>query len=272
MRTSLWILAGVLVAFAALAGCRRTAEKPKNVDADGDRTEAVATSDRSGASSAIAPGDRPARPATGTSIGRTGAPLRRQRPTGPGDRPAGSQSAEEPNEAETPEMPDPADHVRALAAEGKTADVLNALKDHPEWATSTDPQGRSLLHVAAQTGQRDVVAALVERPEFDLKLKDSEGNAPLALAAREGQADVVAFLILRGADVTAANAEGHTALDLAATAAQAATLPHSPMTQLVGRKRNSTSCSPARKNTARRPPSARRSGAGRPSTVACQPG
>ncbi|KAG6599729.1 Serine/threonine protein kinase [Phytophthora cinnamomi] len=79
-------------------------------------------------------------------------------------------------------------------------------------ANATDEQGKTLLMIAAQCSQMDVVRFLVDRGA-DLNAVDNLNNStPLLYAAEGGHLDVVQFLIQRGADVNIGNKEGVTSL------------------------------------------------------------
>lgn len=62
-----------------------------------------------------------------------------------------------------------------------------------------DPDGNTLLMLAAYHGQADTVAALVERGADVNRLND-RGQSPLAGAVFQGEADVVRTLVAAGAD------------------------------------------------------------------------
>ena len=77
-----------------------------------------------------------------------------------------------------------------------------------------DASGRTLLHVAAASGQVALVIRFLDLGVApDAQARD--GSTPLMLASAEGHLDVVRVLFLRGARVTAVDSQGRTALDVA---------------------------------------------------------
>jgi hypothetical protein len=71
------------------------------------------------------------------------------------------------------------------------------------------------IHVAAQDGQKDAVAALLANVA-KVDVRDGDGRTPLHLAAIHGRTDVAELLLHRGADVNARDKGGETPLHYAA--------------------------------------------------------
>ncbi len=76
---------------------------------------------------------------------------------------------------------------------------------------------RSVLHVAAEMGNTDAVAAMLDRG-IDIDAISDIGATALSYAASRGQHEAVALLLEHGADVNARNRVGQTALGLAVLA------------------------------------------------------
>ncbi len=76
---------------------------------------------------------------------------------------------------------------------------------------------RSVLHVAAEMGNTDAVAAMLDRG-IDVDAGSDIGATALSYAASRGQNEAVALLLEHGADVNARNRVGQTALGLAVLA------------------------------------------------------
>lgn len=85
-----------------------------------------------------------------------------------------------------------------LARQGDAA-RLGAYVDAGAPADLTDPQGNSLLMLAAYHGHADAVRALAERGADVDRLND-RGQSPLAGAVFKGEDEVVAVLLGHGAD------------------------------------------------------------------------
>ncbi|KXS13111.1 RCC1/BLIP-II protein [Gonapodya prolifera JEL478] len=86
--------------------------------------------------------------------------------------------------------------------------------------STTDPNavdslGRTALHVAVQTGDRDVTLALLESDRVNVNAVDAEsGWTPLHMAFYSGRLLVAADLLKRKPDLTITDREGKTPIDL----------------------------------------------------------
>ncbi len=88
-----------------------------------------------------------------------------------------------------------------MAALGHADDLGKYLKDNP-LPVMKDKNFPSALHLAAQFGQNDCLAVLLDKGA-DLEGKTSDGRTPLHLAAEHGHKATVEFLLKKGADLNA---------------------------------------------------------------------
>lgn len=97
-----------------------------------------------------------------------------------------------------------------LAAEASAAGMLEQL------LTAQDgPTGSTVLHIAAATGQTDVVRSLLSKGAL-IHAADKESRGPLHYAARSGHAEVVQLLLSAGSKLEQRSIYGYTALAEAA--------------------------------------------------------
>jgi len=82
-----------------------------------------------------------------------------------------------------------------------------------------DSRGASILHCAAEKGNRELVETLLAKLA-DLNEEDNDGKTALHLAAAKGQQEIVEFLLSRGAALNGKDYDGHTPLFDAAMAGQ----------------------------------------------------
>ncbi|WP_456379993.1 ankyrin repeat domain-containing protein [Thiolapillus sp.] len=110
-------------------------------------------------------------------------------------------------------------HVRD--SNGHTAMYHAVLGAHPRIAdlllkAGTTLDADTLLLEAARQGasKREIIRYLAEH-NANLEIKDSKGDTPLLIAIRQGNHKLAKHLVNFGADVTATDAEGKTALEIA---------------------------------------------------------
>ena len=80
-----------------------------------------------------------------------------------------------------------------------------------------DNRGKTVLHVAAESGARDAVTFFLRRPEFVglINDRDQGGNTPQNLAAINRNYEVLSLLgHKRGVDFYAKNQKGFTIMDI----------------------------------------------------------
>lgn len=106
-----------------------------------------------------------------------------------------------------------------LAAFGAPAAVAQHLAQHPDALHDLSPDGWTALHLAAFFGYASVVVCLLRLgASHAAQSRNPQGNTPLhaGLAGRNEMA-VVTALLAAGADAGAVDAQGYTALHLAAS-------------------------------------------------------
>ncbi len=105
-----------------------------------------------------------------------------------------------------------------LAAEcGDSVTVSNTLAMHPEVVNHRQGRDESTpLYIATQNGYFNIVKRLLQCSETLVDAKMIDGITPLMIAAQEGHLGILEALIRRGADLNLTNAQGTTALMIAA--------------------------------------------------------
>ncbi|MGC5585511.1 ankyrin repeat domain-containing protein [Ornithinimicrobium sp. W1679] len=117
----------------------------------------------------------------------------------PGDGPPGEEAAGEgASSGPSPEAVDLAHALFDLARNGRT-EQLTAYVDAGAPVDLTDPDGNTLLMLAAYHGHPDLVRQLAERGADVGRLND-RGQSPLAGAVFKGEDEVVGVLLAAGAD------------------------------------------------------------------------
>lgn len=109
-----------------------------------------------------------------------------------------SEPTDHPSQPAPPEAVDLAHALFDLARRGDTA-RLAAYVDAGAPADLTDPQGNTLLMLAAYHGHAELVRELAARGADVDRLND-RGQSPLAGAVFKGEGAVVAVLLEQGAD------------------------------------------------------------------------
>ncbi|KII71125.1 Myotrophin [Thelohanellus kitauei] len=77
---------------------------------------------------------------------------------------------------------------------------------------NTKLKGRTLLHHAADFGQKEIIRYLLDS-NADVNMCDEGGNSVLLTAIYEDHADCVELLLQRGADIKKVSPTGKTALE-----------------------------------------------------------
>lgn len=88
-----------------------------------------------------------------------------------------------------------------LAREGNSAELLEFI-DHGIPVDIRDPDGNTLLMLAAYNGHVGTVRALIERGA-DVNLRNNRDQSPIAGALFKGENEIVAVLHRAGADLDA---------------------------------------------------------------------
>ena len=101
--------------------------------------------------------------------------------------------------------------VCSLCRHGKFGDI-EEMMNHPDWSLSMDYQddtGNSLLHIAAQNGNKRMVKLCLRRGA-DLNAQNLQGQTPLHFTYSYGYAEVGEYLVQKGADDSVRNKDGLT--------------------------------------------------------------
>lgn len=101
--------------------------------------------------------------------------------------------------------------VCSLCRHGKFADIEDMM-NHPDWSLSMDYQddnGNTLLHIAAQNGNKRMVKLCLRRGA-ELNAQNMNGQTPLHFAYSYGYSDVGEYLVQKGADDSVKNKDGLT--------------------------------------------------------------
>jgi hypothetical protein len=91
---------------------------------------------------------------------------------------------------------------------GEVEDMMN----HPDWSLGMDYQddaGNTLLHIAAQNGNKRMVKLCLRRGAM-LNTQNLNGQTPLHFAFAYGYTDVGEYLVGKGADDSVRNKDGLT--------------------------------------------------------------
>ncbi len=111
---------------------------------------------------------------------------------------------------------DPAQQFFSSVRQDQAEDVTLSLKKNPELVSRTgdgEDRFRTVLHVAAQMGHKDIAALLLDnKADVNAGVRDA---TPLHVAAYAGHKDIVRLLIARGAKVNSKNHDGKTPLQFA---------------------------------------------------------
>jgi len=133
-------------------------------------------------------------------------------------------------------LPDDRGTLLHEAARGNHIETVRTLVDLGASCDIQDANGKTALHVSAETGSAEVAKFIVERQEMAygeaalkyvaldrgitklklLNLHDNDGDTPLHLAAAAGNTSTVPYLLSAGSDVRSCNTRGEYPLTLAA--------------------------------------------------------
>ncbi|XP_067685913.1 serine/threonine-protein phosphatase 6 regulatory ankyrin repeat subunit B-like [Haliotis asinina] len=91
-------------------------------------------------------------------------------------------------------------HLAAMSSHLKVLELLLSKKANINVRDGTS--GRTVLHYAAETGNRILLDFLLSQRHLDICCRTYGGQTPLRLAAGRGYGDVVSILLANGADVT----------------------------------------------------------------------
>ncbi|NWX13431.1 ANR16 protein, partial [Aegotheles bennettii] len=101
--------------------------------------------------------------------------------------------------------------------EGRLDLLQDEVLDESMWKQHSRLSGDSLLHHAARSGHRDVLAFLVETLRMDIEVFNRDYKRPLHEAASMGHGDCVSYLLERGASVDCLKKADWTPLMMACT-------------------------------------------------------
>ena len=103
-------------------------------------------------------------------------------------------------------------HCAVSNGHGDMARALMAAGADP---TEVDATGQTALHLAAISGQTDLVCDLVNMLGVDTEAQDADGNTPLALAVARGRLETLQLLLKLGASVESRSAKRRHPLGIA---------------------------------------------------------
>ena len=126
-------------------------------------------------------------------------------------------------------LPDDIGTLLHEAARGNHIQTVRTLVDFGASCDIQDANGRTALHVSAETGSLEVAKFMVERQEISdgenefeyivsldraitklnrLNVRDKDGNTPLHLAAAAGKTNTLRYLLSAGSDSRSSNTRG----------------------------------------------------------------
>ncbi len=130
-------------------------------------------------------------------------------------------------------------YLHEVVARGKMRQIGELLRMRADTEIRTSTRGRTALHIAADTGNHDVVLMLL-RARAHIEAWDKEGRTPLHLAAAAGHRYAVEVLVKKRANVHAQDKKGRTPLHLAvqtnASKLHTPVLPNAVMEWLIDRR------------------------------------
>ncbi|KAI9653676.1 MAG: hypothetical protein M1831_005704 [Alyxoria varia] len=106
-------------------------------------------------------------------------------------------------------------NIISAARAGSISSIRNIIRKDPQAiSASHDSTGQTALHIAAGTGNVELVLYCI-RNGARLNLDDDAGRVPLHLAVLSGSDEIVRTLVAKGADTLARDAEGNAPIDYA---------------------------------------------------------
>ena len=92
-----------------------------------------------------------------------------------------------------------------VAAEGRLQDLKSLIAENSALLKAVDERGKTLLHVAAECGQGEVVQYLNDVGSLSIDVKDNAGNTPLHLGVLNNHVGIADLLLSLGASAVAPN-------------------------------------------------------------------
>ena len=92
-----------------------------------------------------------------------------------------------------------------VAAEGRLQDLKSLIAENSALLKAVDERGKTLLHVAAECGQGEVVQYLNDVGSLSIDVKDNAGNTPLHLGVLNNHVGITDLLLSLGASAVAPN-------------------------------------------------------------------
>ena len=92
-----------------------------------------------------------------------------------------------------------------LVAEGKLEELKPLLAAGHHQRRAKNERGRTLLHVAAESGQKEVAQHLLDLARSSVDVQDSDGNTALHLAVLSNHVEVADLLLASGASAVIQN-------------------------------------------------------------------
>lgn len=101
--------------------------------------------------------------------------------------------------------------IHQAAMKGDLAGVKKILAEKPDSVNSKDKDGKTPLHLAVQSGNKDVIEFLLAQGA-EIDAKDNKENTPLHNALALRRAGIARFLLSKGADVKIKDKDGMPAI------------------------------------------------------------
>lgn len=147
-----------------------------------------------------------------TAVSDTPAPRSQTRmpkiPSKPAHADINKPSNEKPTSSLAPDV-----MIRAVMT-GNINEVKKLSSSYPIKNKLTDKYGNNLLHIAVESGKREMVSFLLETG-LNINEKNKLNESPFFIAINKGDLMMVELLALKGADINSEDTTGLTPLDLA---------------------------------------------------------